>query len=432
MAPTKAEVGVRPYTESRAADRTRRPMTSSSSTRSSPASSTTPTTSTAACETLSPVHQSPLGPWTLLRYDDCSQLLRDPSLSVEEANVAAPSPAGRSFVAAGYDRADRGSLAILNLDPPDHTRIRRLASKAFTPRRVEALVPRVQAARRRDARRASPTRGQMDVIADLAFPLPVRGDLRDARDARGRPRPAARLVAHHGEVARADHHAPTTSPQLIDASRPHDRARARGDRVEATRAGRRPPQRAHRRRGGGRPALDRGARRARSCCSSSPATRRRSTSSATARSRCCATPTSSRSSGSDPDLIGNAIDELLRFDSPVQFTRRITARSRSSSTAIPIEPGTLIFTILGAANHDPEHFGPTADQLDLTPTRRAASPLVRRRHPPLPRCGARPHGGPRRDRHRSSRASPTSRSPPMLPPGTAAWCCAASTRSRCR
>ncbi|MCJ7436727.1 MAG: cytochrome P450, partial [Acidimicrobiia bacterium] len=124
-----------------------------------------------------PVHQSPLGPWTLLRYEDCSRLLRDPSLSVEEANIRDGGSARRElFAAAGYDRPNRGSLAILNLDPPDHTRIRRLASKAFTPRRVEALVPRVQTLvdgmLDDSVRNAGVRDGQMDVIADLAFPLP--------------------------------------------------------------------------------------------------------------------------------------------------------------------------------------------------------------------------------------------------------------------
>ncbi len=66
-----------------------------------------------------------------------------------------------------------------------------------------------------------------------------------------------------------------------------------------------------------------------------------------------------------PELIGNAIDELLRYDSPVQFTRRITL-TPFEIDGHAVEAGTLIFAILGAANHDPEHFGPTADALDLT------------------------------------------------------------------
>jgi cytochrome P450 len=66
-----------------------------------------------------------------------------------------------------------------------------------------------------------------------------------------------------------------------------------------------------------------------------------------------------------PELIGNAIEELLRYDSPVQFTRRIALQPLEID-GHDIEPGSFIFTILGAANHDPEHFGPDADSLDLT------------------------------------------------------------------
>jgi cytochrome P450 len=61
---------------------------------------------------------------------------------------------------------------LLYRDPPDHTRLRRLVSKAFTPRMVEQLRPRVQAIA--DALLdAVADRGEMDVISDYAFPLPI-------------------------------------------------------------------------------------------------------------------------------------------------------------------------------------------------------------------------------------------------------------------
>ena len=72
------------------------------------------------------------------------------------------------------ERRDTGGTHnMLNLDPPDHHRLRRLVSKVFTPRTVEELRPRVQRARRRAPRRAArATGGDVDLIAALAFPLP--------------------------------------------------------------------------------------------------------------------------------------------------------------------------------------------------------------------------------------------------------------------
>ena len=317
---------------------------------------------------LAPVHQSPLGPWTLLRYEDCSRLLRDPSLSVEEANIRDGGSARRElFAAAGYDRPNRGSLAILNLDPPDHTRIRRLASKAFTPRRVEALVPRVQALVDEmlddSVRDAGVRDGQMDVIADLAFPLPfaVISEMLGMPDGN---RDELRGWSHTMVKSLEPMITPEDVPLLIDASDhmiehvhaaiewkrrdPADdllsaliAAEEEGDRLSTEElvaqvillfiAGHETTVNLI---GNGMLALLRN-------------------------------PDQLALLASTPEVIGNAIEELLRFDSPVQFTRRV-ALTPFELDGNPVEPGTLIFTILGAANHDPEHFGPSADQLDLT------------------------------------------------------------------
>jgi cytochrome P450 len=68
---------------------------------------------------------------------------------------------------------------------------------------------------------------------------------------------------------------------------------------------------------------------------------------------------------SDPDLDAGAIEELLRYDSPVQFSRRITTADLDvDGTTIPA--GTFTLTCLGSANHDEARWGPSADELDLT------------------------------------------------------------------
>lgn len=89
-----------------------------------------------------PVHHSFLEVWLLFRYDDVFRLLRDPSLSVED-HKATPTALMEATRQVMGDAADRGRRSMLNLDPPDHTRLRRLVSEAFTPRMVDRLRPRV-------------------------------------------------------------------------------------------------------------------------------------------------------------------------------------------------------------------------------------------------------------------------------------------------
>jgi hypothetical protein len=66
----------------------------------------------------------------------------------------------------------------------------------------------------------------------------------------------------------------------------------------------------------------------------------------------------------DPAVEATAIDELLRYDSPVQISRRITLEPIQVGGR-DVAAGTFVLTSLGSANRDPAVFGPTADQLDL-------------------------------------------------------------------
>ncbi|AUA12363.1 cytochrome P450 [Streptomyces sp. SID8382] len=111
--------------------------------------------------------------WLIPRHADVSALLRDRRLgrtylhrfSHEEFGRTAPPPEHEPF----HTLNDHG---MLDLEPPDHTRLRRLVSKAFTPRTVEALVPTIQrlAGELVDSFVAS---GGGDLIAAVAEPLPV-------------------------------------------------------------------------------------------------------------------------------------------------------------------------------------------------------------------------------------------------------------------
>ena len=92
-----------------------------------------------------PVYAHPFGFWLITRYDDVSWLLRA-GLSVEDGNVA-PGSLLRQVREEMYGtEVPRASaLSMLDRDPPDHTRLRKLVSKAFTPRAIQALRPRITA-----------------------------------------------------------------------------------------------------------------------------------------------------------------------------------------------------------------------------------------------------------------------------------------------
>ena len=122
----------------------------------------------AALRAAAPVYQHPLGFWLLSCYDDVSWLLRA-SLSVEDRNVAtSPLVEMREQV---YGEAARPRVAMLYRDPPDHTRLRRLVSKAFTPRAVQALAPRITGLVD-SMLDAAEQIGRVDLVDALAFPLP--------------------------------------------------------------------------------------------------------------------------------------------------------------------------------------------------------------------------------------------------------------------
>jgi cytochrome P450 len=128
----------------------------------------------AAVREQDPVHLSPIGVLMLFRYDDVYRVLRDPGLSVEIQHATPLAVTIDADIQEMLEtRREGGTHTMLNLDPPDHHRLRRLVSKVFTPRTVEELQPRVQQLVNEHlnavARRGS---GEMDLIADLAFPLP--------------------------------------------------------------------------------------------------------------------------------------------------------------------------------------------------------------------------------------------------------------------
>jgi pimeloyl-[acyl-carrier protein] synthase len=123
-----------------------------------------------------PVHRSPLGAWVFARYADCQTVLRHPGTSMGSM-FANESEREMLLRAQGMWEDWEASMVpefmdtvILTQDPPDHTRQRAVMAKVFTPRAVEALRPHIQ--QLVDDLLAEVEEG-IDVIADLAFPLPA-------------------------------------------------------------------------------------------------------------------------------------------------------------------------------------------------------------------------------------------------------------------
>lgn len=119
----------------------------------------------------SPVHQSPFG-LVLSRYTDCSSLLRDPRVSSDQSKADIASVMFGAEGTPGVE-AETGAKPFLFMDPPDHTRLRGLVNKAFTPRVVERMRERVEAIVD-ELIGAVAAKGEIEIIEDLAYPLPVR------------------------------------------------------------------------------------------------------------------------------------------------------------------------------------------------------------------------------------------------------------------
>ena len=104
--------------------------------------------------------------WILTRFEDCRAVLRDQRLGKPEPGDLVPSLVGSPSRDAGGDRS------MLFVNPPDHTRLRSLVSRAFTPRRVELLRTSIETMTGEllDDLAGS---GGGDLMARLAFPLPA-------------------------------------------------------------------------------------------------------------------------------------------------------------------------------------------------------------------------------------------------------------------
>ena len=303
-----------------------------------------------------PVHQSPLGIWVLTRYDDTVMVLRDPRFGREgmaelmEARLGVPArPAN--------------TRDMLFRDPPDHTRLRALVSRAFTPRVVEAMRPHIQEIVDGLLDAVESARG-MDVIEDLAYPLPVTvicemlgvptadqavfkqwsADIARSLDAAILP--AGSEVITRGQEAGDALREYFRSLIAVRRKRPQPdllsaliAAEEQGDKLSE-------------------PELV-------ATCSLLLIAGHETTVNLIGNGVLALLrhPAELRALADDPALIQTGVEELLRFDGPVQRTGRMTmADVAIGSRQIP--KGSIVAAVIGAANRDPAHF-PDPDRLDV-------------------------------------------------------------------
>ena len=124
-----------------------------------------------------PIHRNEMGFWVVARHADCLAVLRDRRASSDGQNIALERlPEGFRQMPDGTDGVDEAMQAMrpfLFRDPPDHTRLRGLVSKAFTPRVVESLRDRTQDIVD-ELLDVAFEAGEIDLLEAFAYPLPVR------------------------------------------------------------------------------------------------------------------------------------------------------------------------------------------------------------------------------------------------------------------
>ena len=110
-----------------------------------------------------PVNLTPDGNWRLSKYADIQKLLKHSNAGMRHLNGLIPGESKEESDASKF---------MLRMDPPDHDRLRRLVSKAFTPRALSAIRPAIQPVVDGELDRIADT-GEMDLVADLALAVPA-------------------------------------------------------------------------------------------------------------------------------------------------------------------------------------------------------------------------------------------------------------------
>jgi cytochrome P450 len=292
--------------------------------------------------------------WLVTRYDDARAALADPRLSKDPRNA----PPDWQEAGRGRPLEDRSGLGthLLTTDPPEHTRLRRLVSRYFTPGRLDALRPRIED--RVDALiDGLQDRAEAELIADFAAPLQLAticdvlgvpaADRRDFQrwttavvssdeDGAARPEALRRLGAYVGELVAAKRRDPGDDVISAITAAADDGERLSEDELLAMIF----------------LLLVAGYETTVGLIGLGVYTLLRH-------------PDQFRLLRERPGLLGQAVEELLRYDSPVERSTWRFALEPMELGGVRVPAGRPILVALGAANRDPGRF-PEPDRLDLT------------------------------------------------------------------
>lgn len=309
------------------------------------------------------------GSWYLFGYDDCVAALADPRLKSDPASVGM----GDAYPPAFQPVAHVFGAWLGALDAPDHTRIRSVMAKAFTPRRVRSVQPRIRELATElladVLRRDKP----FDLVADYAFPLPmaVIGDLlgvpeADREQFRDKSVQFAEALSNPGSAAAAEAGGQATRFMLeyfsgLLAAR---RAAPGDDLISAMLA-------AANDEGQVMSELEVLAEAIEMIVAGHETT---VNTVAKAAHGLLAADRWAAVAGAAPDLsasgTGSALEELLRWVSPAQRERNRWVTEPMSIGDQPLNVGDAVVVMIGAANHDPARFpDPHALILDRPPSR---------------------------------------------------------------
>ncbi|MFF4380887.1 cytochrome P450 [Kitasatospora sp. NPDC001547] len=303
-----------------------------------------------------PVHRV-IGPdglpfWLVTRYADVRQALADPRLALDKAHAAPGNYRGFALPPAL-------DANLLNMDPPDHTRIRRLVSQAFTPRRVAALRAPIEKVAEQLLDAIEPL-GRADLLATYAAPLPItvicdllgvpeddRHDFRAWTDSLITPDP------DRPEAARAAVKAMLGFfTGLIERKRTEP-----GDDLLSDLIAARDDQE-----GGGRLSEDELTSLAFLILFAGYENTVHLIANAVL--ALLTHPGQLAALRAEPELIGGAVEEFARFDGPAPLAIRRFPREDLAIGGVTVPAGETVLLALGSANRDPEQFT-DPDRLDL-------------------------------------------------------------------